>query len=83
MMSARPVIRRLRADDSLGRIRASPGLRGEGIDYACRAREAGRDTTFVFEEGRQIHELMVEDIDGIATVVQDQFRNTYELRSRG
>ncbi len=28
-------------------------------------------------------ELVVEDIDGIATVVQDELRNTYQLRSRG
>lgn len=28
-------------------------------------------------------ELVVEDIDGIATVVQDELRNTYQLRQRG
>ena len=27
--------------------------------------------------------LVVEDVDGVATVVQDELRNTYQLRSRG
>ncbi len=27
--------------------------------------------------------LVVEDIDGIATVIQDEFRNSYQLRERG
>jgi hypothetical protein len=108
---------------------------GEGLGDRTPLTETSvaRDTTFVFEEGREIHELtapdrsvyvmqsysievdpslsaetlpslgdrldlpegwtftsrvldeelMVEDIDGIATVVQDRFRNTYQLRSRG
>ena len=28
-------------------------------------------------------DLVVQDIDGIATVIQDRFRNSYQLRSRG
>jgi haloalkane dehalogenase len=27
--------------------------------------------------------LVVEDLDGVATVIQDEFRNSYQLRSRG
>ena len=28
-------------------------------------------------------DLLVEDDEGVATVVTDEFRNTYQLRSRG
>lgn len=42
-----------------------------------------RPDGWAFEARVLDEEMVVEDIDGIATVVQDELRNTYQLRDRG